>query len=67
MAAFSQSGRLNREFQQRSRSINGRILTPYRFAKMVYDKESKPIIQRLWDETMMEFEFAHASQILASL
>jgi hypothetical protein len=67
MAAFSQTGRLNRKFQQRSRSINGLILTSYRFAKMVYDKDLKPVIQRLWDETMMEFEFANASQILASL
>jgi hypothetical protein len=34
---------------------------------MVYDKESKQIIQRLWDETMKEFEFAHALEILKEL
>lgn len=43
------------------------IVSWNRFAKMVYDKESKVIIKRLWDETMMEFEFAHALQILESL
>jgi hypothetical protein len=34
---------------------------------MIYDEASKPIIQRLWDETIAEFEFAHALQILESL
>lgn len=34
---------------------------------MVYDDKSKVIMKRLWDETMAEFEFAHALQILESL
>jgi hypothetical protein len=34
---------------------------------MIYDEALKPVIQRLWDETMMEFQFAHALQILESL
>jgi hypothetical protein len=34
---------------------------------MIYDEKSGPVIQRLWDETMKEFEFAHALQILESL
>jgi hypothetical protein len=34
---------------------------------MLYDKDSKQIIQRLWDETMKEFEFARALAILKEL
>jgi hypothetical protein len=38
-----------------------------RFARMIYDDESKPVIERLWTETTTEFEFAHALQILENL
>jgi hypothetical protein len=34
---------------------------------MVYDAGSKPIIDRLWDETMKEYEFAGAESILKNL
>ncbi|KAK3372242.1 putative short-chain dehydrogenase/reductase family protein [Podospora didyma] len=37
------------------------------FAKMVYDPETGPIIDRLWDETMAEFEFAHAREVLEGM
>jgi len=46
--------------------IEHELIEP-RFAKMVYDENSKSVIQRLWDETMKEFEFANALQILESL
>jgi hypothetical protein len=35
-----------------------------RFTKLVYLPEGKPIIDTLWDETMAEYEFAGARDIL---
>ena len=37
------------------------------FANMIYEAESQPIIDRLWEETMQEFEFAGAESILKNL
>jgi hypothetical protein len=34
---------------------------------MAYDPESRPVIERLWDETLAEFEFAGAREILEKL
>jgi len=37
------------------------------FANLVYEANSQPIMDRLWEETMKEFEFAGAESILKNL
>lgn len=37
------------------------------FAAMVYDANAQPTIDRLWDETMNEFQFAGAKGILEAM
>jgi hypothetical protein len=34
---------------------------------MVYDPAAGPVMERLWDETMSELEFAHARQVLEGM
>lgn len=34
---------------------------------MVYDPKGAPVIDRLWDETMAELEFARARSVLQKL
>jgi flavorubredoxin len=36
----------------------------YRFTNIVYLAEGQPIIETLWEETMAEFDFAGAREIL---
>ena len=36
----------------------------YRFTKLVYLPEGQPIMDTLWKETLAEFEFAGAREIL---
>ncbi|EOO00286.1 putative short-chain dehydrogenase reductase family protein [Phaeoacremonium minimum UCRPA7] len=37
------------------------------FANMVYDPKGVPVINRLWDETMTELDFAGARDVLKNL
>jgi hypothetical protein len=67
MAATSRTGRLDRKFWQLLWNKVCWVLIELRFAKMVYEKETQSVMQRLWDETMTEFRFAEVSQILEDL
>lgn len=41
--------------------------SPIRYATPAHDPQMRPVIQRLWDETMTEFEFAGAQKILEDM
>lgn len=38
-----------------------------RFTALVYRSKGQPVMQRLWDETMQEYEFAGAKEILEGM
>lgn len=43
------------------------FLTVFRMAPIVYKSEGKKIAERLWQETMAEFAFARAAEIVQEL
>lgn len=70
MEVLSWTGLLSREFMTPlGNNLPNRQLTSglSRYVNMIYEPGSQPVIDRLWDETMAEFEFAGARGILESM
>jgi hypothetical protein len=65
MVVSSWTGRSIRRYRHHGQSL-AFLLTEdeCRFTKLVYLPEGKPIIDTVWDETMKEYEFAGAREIL---
>jgi hypothetical protein len=59
-------GRSVGKYWMLSRSIR-ELTACNRFPKMMYTAEGRASMERLWQETMTEFEFAGVKQILDSM
>lgn len=65
MVVSSWTGRSIRKYRYDRQSLAFLLtMDECRFTKLVYLPEGKPIIDTLWDETMAEYAFAGAPDIL---